>query len=40
MENSENMEIGYISRDAAGNILVNKDGFVTCISEGIQSITK
>lgn len=25
MENSENMEIGYISRDAAGNILIKMD---------------
>lgn len=31
----EDCDIGYIARDIAGNILVTKDGFVTCNCEGI-----
>lgn len=37
---SETPEIAYMSRDAAGNILVNKNGFVTCTSEGMKLIIK
>lgn len=29
-------ETARIRKDAVGNILVNKDGNVTCISEGIK----
>lgn len=32
----EKRGVGYITRDATGNILVDKDGNITCKLEGIK----
>lgn len=31
-------KFAHIVKDATGNILVSKDGYVTCISEGMKII--
>lgn len=36
--NMANIETARIKTDSTGNILVDKTGHVTCISEGIRSI--
>lgn len=38
IDTSERQQFGWIQRDTNGEIIIEENGYITCISEGIKII--